>query len=73
MFLLQIVYPDGTPVRFHAGEVVEMDLRKAIKEAILAKGVGVFRTQNHVAEDIDAGIEEALENFKASVHPSKVR
>jgi hypothetical protein len=72
MFKLQIVYPDGTPVRFSAGEAVEMDLRKAIKDAILKRGVGFWRTEAHVATDIEAGIAEALDKFKAQAVPGVV-
>lgn len=72
MFKLQIVLPDGTPIRFSAGERVEMDLRATIKDAILKRGVGVFRTEAHVAQDIEDGIADALETFKATVQPSLV-
>lgn len=72
MHLLQLVYPDGRLLRFHAGEAVELELRQAIKAEILARGVGVFRTEAHVAQDIEDGIEAAFEKFKATVSPSLV-
>lgn len=100
MYLLQIVTPDGTVLRFHAGEHVELDLRKALRDAIvkqldlgalrdavLARGVGLFKTEAHVAadldavigaaqltlnSDLDAAITKALEDFKATAAPWKV-
>lgn len=70
-YLLQIVTGDGATLRFHAGETVELNLRDAIKAAILKRGVR-FRTEAHVALDIEAGIEEALEAFKATATPWRV-
>jgi hypothetical protein len=72
MFLLQIVHPDGTILRGPAGEKLELDLRVALKDAILARGVGFLKTEAHVAEDIDAGIAEAFETFKAQALPWRV-
>lgn len=69
MYVLQIVMPDGTALRFHAGEKVELDLRAAIKTAILKRDVGFTKTQAQVAQAIEDGITEALEKFKATATP----
>lgn len=73
MYQLQVVHPDGTILRFNAGETVEMDLRAEIKAAILKRDVGFLKTQAQVAEAIDAGIADALESFKAKIAPWKVK
>ncbi len=47
------------------------DLTEAAVRAIVAKGVGVFRTEAHVAEDIRAGLAEVFgsknSDFSAAV------
>lgn len=84
MCYLQIVYPDGTIVRFTAGEAAELDLRAAIKDAILAKFSARIPTtlrqraaqmlhQADLSADIEAGIEEALEQFKFKVRPGTIK
>lgn len=70
MLLLQIVWPDGTVARFHGGREVELDLRKAIRDEIMKRGVGLWRTEAHVAKDIDDGIKAAIEAFKSTALPA---
>ena len=72
MFLLQIVYPDGTVLRGAPGRAnpFEMDLVAACKKAIVARGVGVGRTEAQVARAIEDGIIEAIQDLKNRVRPS---
>lgn len=70
---LQIAWPDGSVVRLPAGERVEQELHALIKEAILKRGVGFFRSEAHVAQDIEDGIFDALETFKASIRPREIQ
>jgi hypothetical protein len=65
MMMLQIVLPDGTPVRFPAGGVLERELVNVCTDAILAKGVGILQTQAQVEAKIRAGITEAIYALKA--------
>ncbi len=64
VFKLQIVYVDGTAIPFHAGSSFERDLVQVCKRAILAKGVGLWKTEAHVAKDIEDGIAEAIRELK---------
>ena len=72
MYLLQIVYPDGTVLRGAPGRAnpFERDLVTACKTAIVARGVGVGRTEAQVARAIEEGIIEALHALKTSVRPT---
>jgi hypothetical protein len=71
MFLLQIVYPDGTVLRGAPGRAnpYERDLIAACKKAILAKGVGIGRTEAQVARAIEEGMTEAILELKRQVRP----
>ena len=72
VFKLQIVLPDGKPITFAAAGQFERDLVESlvseivarciqpIRDAIVTKGVGVFRTQAHVSKDIDEALKESL-------------
>lgn len=66
VFYLQIVearspYP---VVRIPGGGVLERDLVKTCTEAIVAKGVGIFKTEAFVKKAIMAGITEAITELK---------
>lgn len=64
-FLLQIVDAQRRHVvTLPAGGDLERDLIQACTDAIVAKGVGVFRTEAQVRTAIDAGITEALRDLK---------
>jgi hypothetical protein len=63
-FLLQIVTPEGEHVRFRAGGLIEANLIEICTQQILSRGVGLFRTQAHVEQDIRAGLAAALYEFK---------
>lgn len=59
----------GKVVEFEPGLSVEINFIDDCVSRILAKGVGVLRTQAHVADDIRAGIEEAIHSLKVKVKP----
>lgn len=58
-------------VEWEPGRAVETDFIKDCVDRILAKGVGLLRSQSHVEEDIKAGIEEAIFALKLKVKPSR--
>ena len=66
-FRLQIVYEDGAMLRGEPGRggAFEIDLRGAIRSAILSRGVGLFRSEASVSKAIEEGIEEALMGLKS--------
>lgn len=70
MFLLQIVHPDGTVVRFHAGERLEADLRDLIATETLRRLPAHDRERVQLA--LEAGIVQAFERFKAQAQPHLV-
>ena len=51
------------------GVRLDQDLVAACRAAILARGVGLFRTQAHVAADIDAGLYEVFARVHAGSLP----
>ena len=70
MFVMQIVDKrSGEVVQFEPGLSVEINFIDDCVTRILAKGVGVFRTQAHVAQDVRLGIEEAIHALKRKVKP----
>jgi hypothetical protein len=70
-FRLAIVRADGQRVLLMPGGRAEHDLIQACADAILAKGVGVFRTEAHVRRAIEQGMHEALLAIKSDVLPTK--
>lgn len=56
-------------VEFEPGLTVEIDFIADCVRRILDKGVGVLKTQEHVAADIRSGIEEAILALKLKVTP----
>jgi hypothetical protein len=65
MFKLQIVTPEGDLVRFPGGGALEREFVEMCVKAILAKGVGLFRTENHVEIDVREAITETIYSLKA--------
>lgn len=65
-FKLQIIYPDGSALPFVAGREnpFEIDLKAALKAAILKRGVGFLKTEAQVGIAIDDGFDEALMTLK---------
>jgi hypothetical protein len=47
----------------------ERDLVDAVLAAIVKRGVGIFRTEAHVAQAIQEGMQEALFALKSEVLP----
>lgn len=64
VFRLKLVYADGSELVFDGGGAFERDLRRVCREAIVKRGVGFFRTEAHVAKDIEDGIHEAIMSLK---------
>lgn len=66
LFLLQIV-DASTPhrvIRLPGGDRLERDLRESLKQAVLARGVGWFRSEAHVARALDEALEEVIDGLK---------
>lgn len=68
-FLITITRHDGKEVHLRPGAHGERDLVKAIVDATLAKGVGLFRSKAHVKEDLEAALSEVLFELKSEVKP----
>lgn len=69
-FLMQIVDTrTNTVVEFEPGKTVEIDFVTDVVSRVIAKGVGVFRTQEHVAKDVRDAIEEAIYGLKLKIKP----
>lgn len=69
-YLLQIVHrTSGEVVQFEPGLSTEINFIDDCVQRILSKGVGVFRTNKHVEQDIRDGINEAVHSLKLKVKP----
>ena len=74
-FRIAILRPDGERVWLVPGrkgtltEPGEHDLIQACPDAIVAKGVGLFRTEAQVRLAIEQGITEVLMAMKTAVLP----
>ena len=69
-YRLQIVREDGHAVKFRPGtRSEEGDFVAAVTDRIVAKGVGVFRTEAKVRAAIQAGFTEVFDNLKRNVEP----
>ena len=65
VFKLAILYAnDSRPAIFPGGGPLERDLIAACTEAIVKRGVGVFRTEAQVKAAILAGITEVVMDLK---------
>lgn len=65
VYMLQIVDAQGGRVaKFPSGGAVEKELIGSCTEAIVAKGVGMFRTEATVRAAIAEGIEETIHDLK---------
>ena len=62
--LLQIIHDDGRVLTLKAGGKLEADLVATCTAAVVAKGVGVFRTEAHVKQAIASGLKEAIQALK---------
>lgn len=69
-FKMQIVDTrTGQVVEFEPGLSVEVNFIDDCVNRILAKGVGFWRTEKHVSQDIRDGIEQAIQFLKVKVRP----
>lgn len=69
-FLLQIVDAQTKQVvKLTAGGRLERDLLTDCTAAIVKRGVGLFRTEAHVAKDIQDGLEEVFSQLKYETRP----
>lgn len=67
-YLIQIVdRKTGEVIEFEPGLRAEADFIESCVEAILRLGVGFLRSQNHVEQDIRAGIDLAILDLKTQV------
>ena len=64
LFWLQIVDGSGVVAKLPGGGTLERDLVQSFTDAIVKKGVGVFRTEAQVRAAIEAGITEVLREMK---------
>ena len=68
-YLIQVVYKSTGQVVacWEPGLTVEKKLIEELVNRVKAKGVGVFRTEDHVAKDVKTAIEELLWDLKSLV------
>ena len=65
VFLLQVVDAEtGDVAKFRAGGPLEAKLLTDCADAIVARGVGLFRTEAHVRQDILDGMRDVLSVLK---------
>lgn len=66
VFLLQIVEanPPHALVRIPGGGALERELIQVCTDAIVSKGVGIFRTETQVRHAIQDGMTEAILSLK---------
>ena len=65
-FRLQIIDRDGHVVvnPFTGGGPMERELVTRCVEEVVARGVGLFRTEAHVAQDVRDGVQAAIQGLK---------
>lgn len=66
LFLLQIVDANAPHdvVRIPAGGALEIDLRARLRDALMAKSVGIFRTKAQVGAALDEALIEVIDALK---------
>lgn len=64
LFWLQIVDGDGVVARLPGGGHLEAQLIDLIANTIVAKGVGLMRTEANVEQKIREGTQEAIMSLK---------
>lgn len=69
IFKLALVNANTHEQVFHAGSPVELDLVRAIVDAVATHRVGWTQSQATVLREVEAAVQEALYAFKASVTP----
>ena len=69
-FRMQVVDLNGEVVKsWPPGRDVECEIIENLKQRVAAKGVGVFRTTDHVVDDVYVAIRELLYDLKVQVPP----
>lgn len=63
-FYLQISDPSGVVIKTSAGGKHERDLIDMIVDHVMIRGVGFFKTSNHVEQDLRDGIAAAILEIK---------
>ena len=68
-YLIQVVHKSTGKVvtGWEPGLTVEKRLVEELVNRVKTKGVGIFRTEDHVAKDVRAAIEELLYDLKSLV------
>ena len=70
---LQLADSNGVVAQYRAGGRAEIDFIAACTEAIVKRGVGVFRGEAHVTADIRDGIRETIKVLKkTAIHTTAV-
>lgn len=65
VFVLKIVHTEtGNVAHLPAGGALEADLINLCTAHIVAKGVGLFRSEKHVKQSIHDGIKDAIMSLK---------
>ena len=64
IYRLQIADLDGRVVVIPAGGRLEVDFIQSCADAIVARGVGILKTEVHVKADIEAGLTEVIHALK---------
>lgn len=57
----------GEVVQWEPGRAVELDFIEDITAMILSRGVGLFRTTDHVKRSIEDGLLDALKLLKSKI------
>lgn len=67
-YLIQVLHKStGKVVQWEPGLSVEKALVTELIGRVRTKGVGVFRTENHVIHDVREALEELLYELKSKV------
>lgn len=70
---LQLADREGIVAQYRAGGRAEIEFIQTCADAIVRRGVGILRTEAHVAQDISDGITEAIRALKkTAIHTTAV-
>ena len=69
LYRIAIHRPDGGLVLLRPGAKGERDLIDAVVQETVAQGVGLFRTEAHVAAAVQRACERVLRELKSEVVP----
>lgn len=68
-YVIAITRADGGRVLLKPGGHAERDLIASVTDAVIGRGVGLFRTEAQVRAAIAQGFDEVLHAMKAEVLP----